>query len=230
MTTETMLGGVAEPTVATPAAGAETTTATTVATAAPAGSETGTAQADASVLDAEGKPVVAAKADEGAPEKYADFTAPEGVKAPAGELMTEFATLAKELGMSQAKAQDAFALVAKLAEKGSDPARQAAATEAARVAKMETYEAVTKADPEFGGEKLAENLAIAKAAMVATTTPELRKLLNETGLGSHAEVIRHFLKIAPAFAESKHVPGGMRPAGAGKSAAEVLYPTAAATA
>lgn len=219
---ESLLGGVAEPTDATPAvsAGSEATPVVEKPAVEPAG--------DKPVLDAEGKPVVAPQADEGAPEKYADFTPPEGVTAPAGELMTEFANLAKELGMSQAKAQDAFALVAKLAEKGgaTTATRDAARAEASRLETIASYEAASKVDPEFGGEKLAENLAVAKAAMQATATPALVKLLNETGLGSNAEVIRHFLKIAPAFAESKHVSGGKAPGG-DKPAAKVLYPNAA---
>lgn len=219
---ESLLSGVAEPTVATPAvsAGAETTPVVETPAVEPTGAEP--------VLDAEGKPVVEPQADEGAPEKYVDFTPPEGVTAPAGELMTEFANLAKELGMSQAKAQDAFALVAKLAEKGGATAatREAARAEAARTATLEANAEAVRSDPEFGGEKLAENLAVAKAAMAATTTPAFREMLDKSGLANHPEMIRMFLKVAPAFAESKHVPGGKAPGG-DKPAAKVLYPNAA---
>lgn len=227
MTTESMLGAGTEPTDAAPAstAAGEGTQVTDPAAVQP----TGEAKAAEPGAKAEGKPDEGGKtADQGAPEKYADFTPPEGVKAPAGELMTEFSALAKELGMSQEKAQDAFALVAKLAEKGDagKAARDAATAEAARLETIAGYEKASKADPQFGGEKLAENLAIAKAAMHATASPALIKLLNETGLGSNAEVIRHFIQIAPAFAEDKHVAGGKAPAGV-KDAAKVLYPTAA---
>ena len=219
---ESLLGGVAEPTDATPAANAGAETTPVVET--PAGEQTGKEP----VLDAEGKPVVEPKADEGAPEKYADFTPPEGVTAPAGELMTEFANLAKELGMSQAKAQDAFAIVAKLAEKGGATAatREAARVEAARTAALEANAEAVRSDPEFGGEKLAENIAVAKAAMAATTTPAFREMLDKSGLANHPEMIRMFLKVAPAFSESKHVPGGKAPGG-DKPAAKVLYPNAA---
>jgi hypothetical protein len=226
MTTESLLGAGTEPTVAAPAT---TVTETTTPVVAPvANQQPGTEQSDAPVLDAEGKPVVPPKADEGAPEKYTDFTPPKGVIAPAGELMTEFSALAKELGMSQAKAQDAFALVAKLAEKGQagKAALEATRAETARTETLASYETATKADPQVGGDKLAENLAIAKAAMHATTTPALRELLEKTGLGSNVEVIRHFLQVAPAFAQDRHVQGGKAPAGV-KDAAKVLYPTAA---
>lgn len=220
--TDSLLGTVAATTETAPVtAGTETTPVVTD----PVVEQPGTTKVDEPVLDAEGKPVVAEKAKEGAPEKYADFKPPEGVKAPAGELMTEFSSLAKELGMSQDSAQAAFALVAKLAEKGgaSQATRDAARAETTRLATIEGYETATKADPEFGGDKLAENLAIAKAAMHATATPALVKLLNDTGLGSNAEVIRHFLKVAPAFTEAKFVPGGSKPK-TENDAAKVLYP------
>ena len=130
----------------------------------------------------------------------------------------EFKGLAKDLGLSQAKAQQMVDILAKQTQ-------AAAAAQAAEIQRVQTLWAEeVKADKEIGGEKLAENLAKAQAAMEATTTPQMRMLLDRTGLGSHAEFIRHFLKIAPAFAEDKHVPGGSRPAGAGKSAAQILYP------
>ena len=88
------------------------------------------------------------------------------------------------------------------------------------------WRADVAADKEIGGDKLAENLAAASAAMRATSTPQLIVLLEKSGLGNHPEVIRHFLKIAPAFAEGKHVPGGTAPAGDSRSQAKVLYPNA----
>jgi hypothetical protein len=226
MTIETSLTTTTD-TTAVSATGADASTAadTTATGDQPANQQTGTEQSADPVLDAEGKPVDPPKADEGAPETYADFTAPEGVTAPAGELLTEFTTLAKELGMSQAKAQDAFALVAKLAEKGgaTAAARAAAAAETARLATIEANHAAVSADPELGGEKLAENMSKARTAMQATTTPAFRELLKTSGLVNNPELIRHFLTIAPAFSESKHVAGGTAP-GTQKSAAKVLYP------
>lgn len=153
---------------------------------------------------------------EGAPEAYEDFKAPEGVALDA-TVLEEFKGLAKELGLSQDKAQK----VADILGKQTQAAAVAQTNEIQRV--NASWIEQTQSDPEIGGEKLAENLAAAKAAMEATTTPQLRMLLERTGLGNNAEVIRHFLKIAPAFAEDKHIPGANRPAGSGKSAAQVLY-------
>lgn len=82
------------------------------------------------------------------------------------------------------------------------------------------------ADPELGGPKLQENLAAAKAAMLASTTPPLQELLARSGLGDHPEMIRHFLKLAPLYRDDKFVPGGQAPTGKARTAAEILYPTA----
>ena len=214
---ESLLNAGTENTDAAAAATAPAVTAPAAIAEAPAAP--GTAQAADAAPPAEGKPEGDKPVVEGAPETYADFTAPEGAKF-APEMVTEVSALAKELNLTQEKAQK----VVELAAKQSAQAAQAG-TEAYKSVNAGWIEA-TKADPEFGGDKLAASLATAKAAMDATTTPALRELLNKSGLGNNAEVIRHFLKIAPAFAEDKHVPGGKAPVG-DKSAAKVLYPNAA---
>ncbi len=47
-----------------------------------------------------------------------------------------------------------------------------------------------ESDKEFGGDAFNENVAVAAKAVEAFGTPEFRSLLNESGLGSHPEVIR----------------------------------------
>lgn len=174
----------------------------------PAGEGAGTA--------AEGKPAGSETAAQGAPETYTDFKLPEGVAL--GELDVEVKGLAKELGLSQENAQKVVDTAAKLTQ-------QHVAQQTAVVADIHAqWIEAAKSDKEFGGEKLTENLAIAKAAMLATTTPELQVLLDKSGLGNNPEVIRHFLKIAPAFAPDKFVPGGKSPTGGDKPAEKVLYP------
>ena len=210
---------------ATSGAGADTTPAAPAASASdtPAGDQGGHEQQPGTAQAAASEPAAGASgADgqtvaEGAPEAYEDFKVPDGVQLDT-TTAEEFKGLAKDLGLSQAKAQQMVDILAKQTQ-------AAAAAQAAEIQRVQTLWAEeVKADKEIGGEKLAENLAKAQAAMEATTTPQMRMLLDRTGLGSHAEFIRHFLKIAPAFAEDKHVPGGSRPAGAGKSAAQILYP------
>lgn len=157
---------------------------------------------------------------------YADFSLPAGVPPPGAEHDAAFREVASELGMSQERAQDVYVLCAALMQRGQ-PSRERHAAEQAAAAHAQTvaeFVAASKFDREFGGERLHENLAVAKAAMNATSTPELRALLETTGLGNNAEVIRHFLKIAPAFSQSKWVSSG-RAAASDKDASAAFYPT-----
>lgn len=207
-------------------AGSTTTTASSDAITAPepaatqqTGAEAATAATEAPGTKAEGEADAGAKPAESAPEKYADFTQPEGQEI-APTVLAEVAALAKELNLTQDKAQKVFDAAAKQAKSQAD------AQIATITALNNEWIAAVKADKEIGGDKLAENLASAKAAMLATSTPQLQVLLDKSGLGNHPEVIRHFLKIAPAFAADKTLPNGKSP-GDAKSAAKVLYPNAA---
>ena len=131
-----------------------------------------------------------------APEAY-EFKAPEGrVFDP--EVMTAYSQVAKELNLSQDAAQRLLDTVGpKMAE------RQMAQIEAVRMGWAET----SKSDREFGGEKLSENLSVAKKALDAFGTNELRALLNESGLGNHPEVIRFMFRAGKAISEDRMVTG-----------------------
>ena len=191
---------VGESMLATGADAGAPATAAADTTAAPAGAEAG-APAEG---EGEGKPAGSETADEGAPETYADFALPEGVTLDA-DLAAEFGGLAKGLNLTQEQAQQVLDVGAKLALKGA--ADQAATIQSVH----EGWRNETRTDKEFGGEKLAENLARAQAAMQATASPQLQVLLDKSGLGNNPEVIRHFLKVAPAFLPDGWVPGGKAP-------------------
>ena len=61
---------------------------------------------------------------------------------------------------------------------------------------VQDWEAASRADPEFGGEKLAENLAIANRVFEAYDPQGIiRGLLQETGYGNHPDLIRFMLAI-----------------------------------
>jgi len=158
-----------------------------------------------------------AKQAQSAPEKYEDFKAPEGVVLD-GEVVSEFQAVAKELNLSQENAQKVIdRLAPKIAQKTSAQINDA-------VAKARTeWGETSKTDKEFGGDKLTENLGVAKKALDAFGTPELRNLLNETGLGNHPEVVRFFYRAGKAINEDRLVTGG-RPAGQGKDDPRVMYP------
>ena len=76
-----------------------------------------------------------------------------------------------------------------------------------------------RADKEFGGEKLDENLAIAKTALDKFATPEFTKLLNDTGLGNHPEVLRVFVRAGKAISPDSVIPGKAAPSPADRLSA-----------
>jgi hypothetical protein len=224
MTTETLVtSGQTDtaPASSQPAPGATDTTTGAQADANQQQPSTATEGQPAEGTTDQGKPADGDKpADDGkptgAPEQYEDFTAPEGVKLDA-EVSGEFKALAKELNLPQDQAQKVADIGIKLAQKWQ--AQQATAlTEAA--AKWATD---SQADKEFGGDKLQENLATAKKALDAFGSPELKTLLNESGLGNHPEVIRLLFKAGTAISEDRLVAGkpGTTPA---VSTAQRMFP------
>lgn len=181
---------------------------------------------DANQQPTDGKPADVPQADADgskppekvAPEKY-EFKAPEGVTLDA-DVLGEFEGIARELKLSQEDAQKVADLGAKLSQK------YAAAQEKAIEDASSAWVAAVNADKEIGGEKLTENLAIAQKALNAFGSPELSKLLNESRMGNHPEVIRLMVKVGKAISEDRMVTGGAGPQrGNAKSAADVLYPS-----
>ncbi len=176
-----------------------------------------TEQAAASTPPADGQSTQTAPAEQpaAAPESYADFKLPDGVAL--GALDGDIKAMAKDLGLTQDNAQRVVDTAAKLVQQSM--AQQAEQVQAIHKQWAESV----RTDSEIGGANLDANLARAKAAMEATATPHLKFLLDTTGLGNHPEVIRHFLKISPAFLPDSSVMPGNKAPGGGKSAAQVLY-------
>ncbi len=156
-----------------------------------------------------------ATADKVVSENY-DFKAPEGVTFDA-DVLGEFSGVAKELKLSQADAQRVVDVGAKLSQKW-----QAQQTSAIEKVTAEWVSAAT-ADKEYGGDKLAESLSVAKKAVQAFGTPELSKLLEESRLGNHPEVIRFMVRAGKAISNDSIVVGGSGVSAKSKSTAEVLY-------
>jgi hypothetical protein len=150
------------------------------------------------------------------PEKY-EFKAPEGQEFD-GDTITAYSEVARELKLSQDAAQKLLDVMGpKMAE------RQMAQIQAVQGAWMEA----SKQDKEFGGPALAENLSVAKKALDAFGTAELRTLLNESGLGNHPEIVRLFFRAGKAISEDRVVTGSTGQAKAGPKSfsdlADVLY-------
>lgn len=134
---------------------------------------------------------------EGAPEAYS-FSDPEGT-ALDPQVIEQFSAVAKELNMSQEAAQ-------KLIDKMGPAMAQRQAEAVAAIHEQWVGEA--KADKEFGGAALDENLGVAKKALDAFGTPKLTELLNETGLGNHPEMIRLLVRAGKAISNDAFVSGG----------------------
>ncbi len=172
---------------------------------AAASSETGTTQqtqpAQTPAATADGTTAAASPATEtsaatAAPEAYS-FKAPEGTEYDP-EILESFLGAAKEAGLTQDAAQ-------KLIEKMA-PALAARQVDQLQAIHKE-WQTASTADKEFGGDKLQENLGVARKALENFGTPELRSLLDETGLGNHPEVIRMLYRAGRAISEDRFVGG-----------------------
>jgi truncated hemoglobin YjbI len=150
---------------------------------------------------------------EGAPEKY-DFKAPEG-KEYDSAVLDSFSEAAKEANLTQEAAQKLLEKVAP-----SLASRQQEQVEAIRNGWLES----AKTDKEFGGEKLQENLGVARKALESFGSPELRKLLDDTGIGNNPEVIRFMFRAGKAISEDSFVSGAPNNKSQANPA-DVLYPT-----
>lgn len=217
MTTETLIGDATTPNVAEPTQGAQTPAASVADASAPTQQTPATdATAQAEPAAAKTDDAASAKPDRAAPEKY-EFQLPDGAELDP-EIIGEFEGIARELKMPQEEAQT---LVAKLAPKITARLVQQQADLVER-ASTEWTTAAT-ADKEFGGEKLAENLALGEKALSAFGTPALRQMLVDSRLGNHPEVVRFMVRAGKALSEdNRFVTAGRAPAA--KDAASTLYP------
>lgn len=152
-----------------------------------------------------------------APEKY-EFKAPEGREFDA-ETIARFSEVAKELNLTNEAAQS---ILDKMGP-------QLASRQESQIKAIQNqWMQASTADKEFGGEKLTENLSVAKKALDAFGSPELRTLLNESGLGNHPEIIRILYRAGKAISEDQMVSGNKgtaKPAGPKSFAdlADALY-------
>lgn len=162
----------------------ETQTTETQATTAGAG---GNAQDATTQKD--GAPAAESKSD--APADY-EFDAPEGVQLDEGDL-AKFTEIAKELKLPQDQASKLVGLAIQ---------REQARAEAF-ASQVEAWGNEVKADKEIG---TPEALAIAQKA-IALGPPELKGLLDSTGMGNHPVVVRWAHAVGKALSEDKFIAG-----------------------
>ena len=193
MTTDT----ATDTSTATPTAGDTQTTDTTAGTSTPVTESTQTTEPTAAT------PQV--------PEAY-EFSMPDGVdldKAAADE----FSVIAKELKLDNPTAQKFADVAAKMAQRQTEQHAKL----------VESWVEQVKTDKDIGGDKLDENLGIARQAMDAFGSPELKDVLNASGLGNHPAVIKAFYNAGKKISADRIVTG--TPKGGETDAAKILFPS-----
>lgn len=162
--------------------------------------------------DGQGKP-----AD---PSGEYQFQAPEGMELDT-EAMEAFTPVAKELGLNNEQAQKLVDLYATRMQSNTE-----AQTEEWQ-RQIEQWETDLKNDPDIGGRQFDASIQAAGQAMDRFATPELREFLDQTGMGSHPEMVKLMAKIGKAIGEDDFVSppgssGTQEPAG-DKTYADILY-------
>lgn len=131
------------------------------------------------------------------PEKY-DLKLPDGSPLDPSRV-EKIAALAKERGLSNEAAQELLTgeheLLAEHVEK----------QKANLVSQAEAWKAQLAQDPEIGGEKLAENVELAKRVINKYGDDQLKKALDDTGLGNYPGLVKLFTKIGREMAPDKLV-------------------------
>lgn len=167
------------------------------------------------------------KAPEAAPEKYADFTLPEGLEL-APEALTEAIETFKKLNLSQASAQQLVDFHVKAVQ-----ATQKSMTDFWN-AKQDEWVKQAKADPEIGGAKFNNVLSSINKMLGslgdAKLVTDFKDAMTYTGAGNNPVVLRTLWALAQQLTEGTHVPAG-GPARTGQtmngasrpSPAEALY-------
>lgn len=157
-----------------------------------------------------------AATDSEAPEKY-EFKAPDGMELDA-EMAEEFSPIAKELGLSNEKAQKLVDYYA------SNVLTKIAARQATQLKNLQgNWAKEAKADPEFGGNEanLKSNMALVARAK-AYAGDAFSKEINTLGIGNNPTLLKFLAKVGKGLAEDAPAVGGVA-AGSPEPKA-ILYP------
>lgn len=158
------------------------------------------------------------------PKAPTDATKPDATKAPPTPPTDYVLTLpensllsAEDLAATLKEAKDA-GFSKEQAEKVLTAKDQTATQTAARVkaqqdkafadTKTAWKDAVSK-DVEMGGDHLAETVALSSRAFKAVASPQLQKLADDTGLGSHPEFVRMMVKVGKLMGEDRLILGNV---------------------
>ena len=110
-------------------------------------------------------------------------------------LVADFRRFAFEQKMSLENAQ----LMAKFYENHVRELAEKQSREQARL--LQSMQKACEEDTEYGGMSFSDNMRYAKAAVLRFDDGSLAEILNETGFGSHPEVVRFMYRVGRALAE-----------------------------
>ena len=184
------------------------------------------AAAPAAAVPEAAAPVAEPAAEAPAAEKPADE--PFSVKAPEGAeaYQADFDKFAGDMD-GWLKANPNASVREALAEAASRQARMVGEAQAQALAQRDQQISAwgdeLRADKDFGGEAFDKNVATAIKGLEAVGSPELRQMLDQTGLGSHPEIVRAFKKVGELVADAPFATGA-QPAQSASSAAARMYP------
>lgn len=141
-----------------------------------------------------------------APEVYADWTAPEGIKFDR-ESGAKFSELARELDLSQEQGQKLVDLYSSMVQ---------AQSQADYNLKESWYNESVKQYKQ-------EEISVANKALHRFADQELIDLLKQTGFSNHPKVVGLFKLIGDQISEAPFAEGGN--SAIPRTAAEILYPS-----
>lgn len=88
---------------------------------------------------------------------------------------------------------------------------------------LENWAKESESDKEFGGDKFEQSAKLAVQAVEKFGTPELKQLMDDTGLGNNPEVVRFMYRVGKAIQEDNPGSGGNGPTEK-RDRVSVLYP------
>lgn len=148
------------------------------------------------------------------PEKYEPWKLPEGMTLMP-EIGDKFGSIAKELKLSQDKAQRLIDLAVEMTAKQHEEMGKAF---------TEIRESWLRDSRKMLGNDAEKSLSYAAKALDKFGNAKLREALNETGFGNHPEMVNFIVNVGKTIAEDNFPEG--KPAGVGqKDLASVIYPS-----
>jgi hypothetical protein len=136
------------------------------------------------------------------PEKY-EFKLPEGVEIDS-VLVDKVSPVLKEIGVSQEQAQKLADVYAPYVKETVENAVNQSNTQASETYKKQVEGWKNDTMKALGGQAK-ESLAQAGKFIEKFGSPELRQILDDTGLGNHPEIVQAFVRAGKAISEDAFV-------------------------